>query len=130
MIINGIKALVASWALTCCLAVKAAPPSTEAKAFVLEKVSLAMCLYANNEINPQEVVARGAQMTKSAIKKFNLRGQDIRDFRLWMEGSSVKEVATHLTSIRGEHGSGPTKCSMEGDSKWLPYVQSLAAEMQ
>jgi hypothetical protein len=49
-------------------------------------------------------------------------------FATCTEETAMMKAAAKLAKVRFKHGRGPSKCSMEGDNNWLPYVQKLARQ--
>ena len=68
------------------------------------------------------------RIVSSAIRNYNLSEEDVRDLDDWTERTESIKAVKKLTRARFKHGRGPTRCSMEGDNNWLPYVQKLASQ--
>jgi hypothetical protein len=106
----------------------ASPPSIQLKAYMLEKSSFATCRLMRKEISTSDSRAYMERILASAIRNYDLSKDDVRDLNAWTEETAMMKAAAKLAKVRFKHGRGPSKCSMEGDNNWLPYVQKLARQ--
>lgn len=95
---------------------------------MLEKSSFATCRLMRKEISTSDSRAYMERILASAIRNYVLSKDDVRDLNAWTEETEMMKAAAKLAKVRYKHGRGPTKCSMEGDNNWLPYVQKLARQ--
>ena len=102
--------------------------TAELKVYFLDKSSWATCRLMRKQITREESRQYMQRILKSSITNYGLRGDDIKALNSWTEYKSTMNSLRKLASARLKYGRGSTKCSMDGDNNWLPYVQKTAKE--
>jgi neutral trehalase len=100
----------------------------DVKTYFLDKSSYAACRLMKEQISTKESREYMLRTLKSAIRNYDLNQGQVNSLNLWTEEQSTMKSLGKLTRARMKNGRGSTKCSMEGDNNWLPYVQKAAKE--
>ena len=100
----------------------------EVKTYLLEKASFATCRLMKEQITNKESREHMSRIVKAAKRNYSLNQSEINSMNLWFKEKASIKAVKKLTVARYKNGRGSTKCSMQGDNNWLPYVQKVAKE--
>lgn len=100
----------------------------EVKTYILDKSSFGVCRLVKKQISRVESREYMTRILKAAIRNYDLNQSEVARLNSWTEEKPMMRAVYKLGNARIKNGRGSTKCSMQGDNNWLPYVQKAARE--